>query len=175
MKNRIAILILAFLTVAFSGCECEHQWRREIVNESTCLQAGTIRDVCTKCGFYKESTIHKKSHDFETVSTIKKTTCTEDGIYIEKCKKCGETKEGTIKAQHVFSNRVCMNCGYVKPREKISIGQSKSQVRSGWGEPTDIDTYTFDLGTFETWWYKENGKVVCVSFDENGLVDSIQY
>ena len=60
-----------------------------------------------------------------------------------------------------------------KTKTNLRIGMTKNQVKIAWGDPLDIDKVHSDRGVRETWWYKDNGNTVSVSFDYNGKVESI--
>lgn len=178
MKKTLALILSAtFIATGFSGCakkECIYHdyFESEIVQEATCTTTGIRKSYCSKCNHSKEVTIPIE-HDFQQTSVIKEATCAVDGLGIYQCTKCGTTEERKLYEQHDYYGRTCLNCGYKKPLPELSIGMTQNQVESKWGEPLDIDKFTSDQGTSETWWYKENGNTIMISFDVDGRISYI--
>lgn len=179
-ETKIAISIfiigLSFVAIVWflTSCgPCEyHIFEKEIVREATCTDNGIESRYCTKCGYSEEEEI-LASHDFREQRTIIEATCTRDGMKLEKCSVCDLERERATSASHSFSGLRCMDCGYAKPFPELSLGMSKSRVKSLCGEPLDIDRNTSQGGTRETWWYKHEGKVISIYFNTDGKISHI--
>ena len=100
---------------------------------ATCKEEGKKVEVCSVCGYVKETTIKKLDDTFvdDTSKTSKPATCSEEGIKYLVCSVCGEAKEEKIaKTDHDFGDwvndasakcgeagsrsRKCKNCDYTE-------------------------------------------------------------
>ena len=66
---------------------------------ATCKEAGKKVEVCSVCGFKKETTVKKLDHNFvaDDSKPNKAATCEEDGAEYLVCSACGETKETKLE------------------------------------------------------------------------------
>jgi hypothetical protein len=82
---------------------------------ATCKAEGKKVEVCSVCGYVKETTIKKLDHTFvaDTSKTNKPATCKEEGVEYLVCSVCGETKENKIaKLEHTWDAGVATGtCG----------------------------------------------------------------
>ena len=166
-------VVLGLVLIAATGGFHEHSYIREIVTPPTCEEAGTALLTCKRCDHQETTLIQKLGHSWKEEKIVEEASCFEEGIAIDKCENCQSERKRTIPISHNFDGRRCTTCWYLKPLPELSVGMSKSQVKSLWGEPIEINTYTDKNGTRETWWYYDNGKNIAVNFDTNGRVRSI--
>ena len=60
---------------------------------ATCAEAGVKVEICSVCGYRKESAISKLEHDWD--EGVASGNCGEAGSITYTCKECGETKKET--------------------------------------------------------------------------------
>src|SRR5699024_491902 len=82
---------------------CTHDWVEDEDTPSvdlTCVMAGSVTMICTKCGSTKTETIPKLSHAWEVKTTVQTSYDEEgnivtEGYTIYKCTLCGEEYKDT--------------------------------------------------------------------------------
>ena len=82
---------------------CAHDWVEDEDTPSidpTCIMAGSVTLICTKCGSTKTETIPKLSHAWEVKTTVQTSYDDEgnvvtQGYTIYKCRLCGEEYKDT--------------------------------------------------------------------------------
>ena len=83
--------------------KCDHEWDDgSVAVEATCLEVGSLRRTCTKCGAVSDEiipTLHAVGDCYEVISETA-ATCTTDGSKIQKCTVCGNTRTVYEKAFH---------------------------------------------------------------------------
>ena len=55
---------------------------------------------------------------------------------------------------------------------KIMVGMTYGNVLASWGKPVEVNRSISTYGVTERWWYRNNGALTLVVF-ENGRVDYI--
>ena len=110
---------------------CEHDYV-ETTEEATCTEAGSISNICSKCGDTEVIEIlpvtgHTYGEWVETTAP----TCTEKGEQSKTCSSCGDVQKETILATgHNFVDGTCTGCG-------------ESETDAPEVEPIGQKTYTF--------------------------------
>lgn len=72
---------------------------------ATCTAAGKTVEVCSVCGYEKETAIAKLNHTYVAVpAEAVVATCTEPGKTVERCSMCNDEKETVVPALgHAFA------------------------------------------------------------------------
>ena len=97
---------------------CEHTFETVPGDKVTCLQGGTGRIVCSKCGFVKgEVDVPALGHDY--VKSGEEATCEKSGRVRYTCSRCGDSySEEQPKLGHDYEitdmRKSCVEAGDVK-------------------------------------------------------------
>lgn len=136
---------------------CDHawgQWKTEVAAD--CVNAGTEKRVCSKCGETETRIVDAKGHTWGAWTVTTPGDCYTKGIETRTCSVCGETEtRETEKTQHAWGSwtvktpvtctedgvdtRKCSICGEVEERTVASTGHE-------WGDwgmvkaPTETET-----------------------------------
>lgn len=94
---------------------CEHIYNKEEI-PPTCTTDGKLTEICTLCGYVKETEIPAIGHDY-VKQMDEAATCTSVGFYKGKCSVCGDVvTESRPMKEHSFEEedgvRRCAVCGY---------------------------------------------------------------
>ena len=78
---------------------------------ATCKAEGKKVEVCSVCGYVKETTLKQLDHKWDDGKVTKEATCSVPGEKTYTCSLCGETKKEEIKADHVWGTAVAVTGG----------------------------------------------------------------
>ena len=102
---------------------------------ATCKAEGKKVEVCTVCGYVKETTVKKLDHKFvaDTSKTNVPATCKAEGVEYLVCSVCGETKENKVaKLDHTWGEWVVQDatCGQPGTRTRTCsvCGEKEEEV-----------------------------------------------
>lgn len=125
MKRKIqCFLILLFLILILTGCQCSHEWESTCGNPRTCTQCGETEgepighkwqeatcltpEICELCG---EKQGNALDHDWQDA------TCQQ----AQTCLRCGEMGDGALSHdyQRVHGHMRCIRCDEVDPAAPV--------------------------------------------------------
>ena len=175
VKMLIAMMTLALVVLAFSGCdftlqdECEH-----VFADATCEAPKT----CTICGVTEGEAL---GHT-EEILMGKDATCTEAGLTDgKKCSVCGTVlaEQTEIPAGHTLENGICTVCGVIPNvfAGKVFVPSSDAAgnvYSSSFGYQTITDGIIFEegKGRFSS---KQNGGKVEATIDLGAVYDLSEF
>ena len=130
---------------------CEHDYV-ETTKEATCTEAGSISNICSKCGDTEViETLPATGHSYGEWVETTAPTCTEKGEQSKTCSSCGDVQKETILATgHNFVDGTCTGCGEsendapaVEPigEKKYTFSNYAAGTQYAKGEVHELDEY----------------------------------
>lgn len=114
MKKILLLFVIVLLTMTFSACSHKHNYKEEIIKESTCNVKGEKKFTCLECNYsYVEEIPINEKHNYK--SAVKnEASCSSDGMEKFSCVECGSSYEILIPGGHVFDNsgNSCIHCKF---------------------------------------------------------------
>ena len=100
-----------FIKIYCNDYNLEHNYTSKILKQPTCIEKGTTRYSCSRCGYsYDEENIEALGdlgHNYVS-KVIKQPTCTEKGTTRYTCSRCGDSydKEDIAALGHNYVSKV---------------------------------------------------------------------
>lgn len=128
----LAVLLGMLLAVACAGCDCNHEWGDWItVKEKTCLEDGSAKRVCKKCGEAETMQLNATGYhifgEWEETGKYKQRACTVCG-YKEQMENIKEEDVELVTGVYESFDRFLADCSsgsgeavYSGPANSISV------------------------------------------------------